>query len=174
MSNEIERLFLAVVPPTEVVDTISNLPTEPRRGVRYTRRAQWHITIRYLGDSVLNDALQALASFTAPATTVTLGPEVSLLGSRVVMVPAAGLDELAATAAIAFADVGEPQERPPFTGHLTLARLKGAPLRDPSIVEVLGAPIHAQFPAGAISLIKTEPTSDGVLYTPLAQQELTS
>jgi len=166
------RLFLAVEPPPEVIDAVDDLPTRARRGVRYTKKAQWHITIRFLGDSILADALHALAIFEAPATTVTLGPEVSLLGERVVMVPATGLDSLAEAAAEAFAHVGEPQSYPNFNGHLTLARLKGAVLRDPSMVEVLGAPIHEEFEATSLVLYKTESTSDGMAYTAVAERQL--
>jgi len=84
VTDKMTRLFLAVEPPPEVIDAVDDLPTRARRGVRYTKKAQWHITIRFLGDSILADALHALAIFEAPATTVTLGPEVSLLGERVV------------------------------------------------------------------------------------------
>lgn len=167
----IERMYLAVRPPPEVIDIVSDLPTKPLRGVRYTRRDQWHITLRFLGDVERNDALAALAQLHAPTATATLGPSVQLLGTRVVMVPASGLDEVATAVGETFADVGEPNERD-FAGHLTLARLKGRPLRDPSLVSVLDAAISATFFVDTVELWKSELSNDGATHTLVASQEL--
>lgn len=167
----IERMFVAVTLPPEVIDAISDLPTKALRGVRFTKRSQWHITVRYLGDCERHEALAALDSLRAPSTDVTLGPEVALLGTRVVMLPANGLDQVAASVATAFEGIGEPAEYN-FSGHLTLARLKGAPLRDPSKVSVLGAPLSASFHVDTIDLIKTELTPEGSTYTVVATQDL--
>lgn len=164
-------MYVAVRPPPEVIDTISDLPTKPLRGVRFTRRDQWHITLRFLGDVERNDALGALAKLSAPQATVTLGPDVRLLGARVVVVPAAGLDHVAAAVAECFADIGEPRDRE-FAGHLTLARLKGQPLREPALVSVLGAPIQATFAADTVELWKSELSNDGATHTLVASQEL--
>lgn len=167
----VERMYLAVRPPPEVVDIISDLPTVALRGVRYTRRDQWHITMRFLGDVERNDALGALAGLQAPTATVTLGPEVQLLGTRVVIVPADGLDQVARAVNESFAEIGEPNTRE-FAGHLTLARLKGQPLRDPSVVSVLGAQISATFSVETVELWKSEVTQDGATHTLVASQEL--
>ena len=167
----IERMFLSVTPPPEVVDAISDLPTKALRGVRFTRRNQWHISLRFLGDVERHLALEALESLAAPVPTVTLGPEVSLLGNRVVILPADGLDDLAAVVAERFADVGEPVERD-FVGHLTLARLKGRPLRDPSLVSVLGSPLSVTFQPETLDLWKSTVTNDGATHTLVASQDL--
>jgi len=168
----IERMFLAVTPPAEVIEAVADLPTRALRGVRYTKQSQWHITVRFLGETDRNTALAALETLTAPSTHVTLGPEVTLLGERVVMIPAQGLDEVARIVAQDFADVGEPSDRA-FAGHLTLARLKGRPLRDPSLVSVLGESISATFPVDTIELWKTELSPGGAEYTLVATQDLT-
>ena len=168
----IERMFLAISPPPEVIDVVSDLPTRALRGVRYTKRKQWHITMRFLGDCQRHEALNALADLQAPAADVTLGPQVTLLGSRIVMLPAAGLDATAAAVDQAFATVGEDQDRS-FVGHLTLARLKGRPLRDPSMVSVLDAPLSATWHADTIDLWKSEVTQDGARHTLVATQDLT-
>lgn len=167
----IERMYLAVRPPPEVIDIVSDLPTQPLRGVRYTRRDQWHITLRFLGDVERNDALAALAELQAPTATATLGPSVQLLGTRVIMIPATGLDDVADAVADTFDGVGEPNDRD-FAGHLTLARLKGRPLRDPSLVSVLDAPISATFFVDTVELWKSELSNDGATHTLVASQEL--
>ena len=167
----IERMFLAITPPPEVIDAIADLPTKPLRGVRYTKRKQWHITLRFLGDCERHEALGALAGFEGTGTTVTLGPEVGLLGTRVVVVPADGLDALAEQVDTAFGHVGEPTDRE-FSGHLTIARLKGRPLKDPTLVSVLGAPISTTWPVDTIDLWKSEVTQDGAVHTLVATQTL--
>lgn len=169
----IERMFVAITPPPEVIDVLSDLPTKPQRGVKFTRRSQWHITLRFLGSCERAVAINALADLETRARSglVTLGPSVTLLGERIVIVPAVGAEELAAQAAAAFAGVG--QEAPhDFIGHLTLARLKGAPLRDPDSVSVLGAPCSATFEYTTIDLYKVDLKPDGAEYTLVAQAEL--
>ena len=167
----IERMFLAITPPDEVIDAISDLPTRALRGVSFTRRKQWHVTMRFLGEADRDRALGALEALAAPAADVTLGPEVTLLGDRIVMLPAAGLEDVAAAVSETFAGIGDAPARE-FAGHLTLARLKGRPLRDPSMVSVLGAPISATWHAETIDLWKSEVTAEGTEYTLVATQNL--
>lgn len=167
----IERMFLAVTPPPEVIGLISDLPTEPLRGVRYTRRKQWHVSLRFLGDVERDDALEAFAGFGAPAATITLGDQVELLGTRIVIVPVQGLDATAEAIDASFHHLGEPREHA-YQAHLTLARLKGRPLRDPSLVSVLGAPISATFQVDEVGLWKSEITDEGAVHTLVATQEL--
>jgi len=167
----IERMFLAVTPPPDVIDAISELPTKALRGVRYTRRKQWHISLRFLGDVERHEALEAFEQVSAPAATVTLGPSVELLGTRVVIVPADGLDGIVAAVDEHFGAIGEPREHD-YQGHLTLARLKGRPLRDPSLVSVLGAPLSMRFEVDEIALWKSEMTDTGADHTLVATQEL--
>jgi len=168
----IERMFVAVTPPPEIVDIVSDLPTRALRGVRYTKRSQWHITLRYLGDCERHEALKALDQLSGAAVTVELGPAVTLLGSRVVIVPARGLDEIAQTVDALFDSVGETTDRE-FVGHLTLARLKGRPLRDPSLVSVIGEPVSASFACDSLDLWKTELGESGTTHTLVATQTLT-
>ena len=167
----IERMFLAVSPPPEIIDIISDLPTKALRGVRYTKRKQWHVTMRFLGDCERHHALGALEALQAPAASVNLGPDVSLLGNRVVIIPATGLEATAAAVDLAYDGIGEPTDRE-FLGHITLARLKGRPLRDPSMVSVLGAPISATWHVDTIDLWKSEVTPEGAVHTLVATQNL--
>ena len=167
----IERMFLAVTPPPEVIDLVSDLPTEPLRGVRYTRRKQWHISLRFLGDVNRQAALDAFAAFEAPQVTINLGDQVELLGTRVVILPVQGLDGTAAAIDASFEHLGEPRDHD-FSAHLTIARLKGRPLRDPSLVSFLGAPLSATFTVREIGLWKSEINDEGAEHTLVATQEL--
>lgn len=136
------RLFVAVRPPAEVVDALRALPRPPRRGLRWTSPSQWHVTLRFLGE-VDDPAGVASAVATVPHRTragrpvAQLGSETAwFAGRRVLQVPVAGLDDLAAGVAGATASFG-PEGGPAFTGHLTLARAHGS---EPGPAEVAGAP----------------------------------
>ena len=46
------RLFVAVVPPDDVLEAVAALPRPQEPGVRWTRPDTWHVTLRFLGDRV--------------------------------------------------------------------------------------------------------------------------
>jgi 2'-5' RNA ligase len=118
------RLFVAVVPPDDVLEQVAALPRPEREGLRWTGREQWHVTLRFLGrvDDVAAVAA-ALDETALPVAAAVLGPAVGRFGHRILHVPVAGLDALAATVVTATAGIGQPPEDRPFAGHLTLARV---------------------------------------------------
>ncbi|HVM01677.1 MAG TPA: 2'-5' RNA ligase family protein, partial [Acidimicrobiales bacterium] len=126
------RLFVAVWPPEEVVGAVASAVAalsaahpEQARALRWTGPEQWHVTLRFLGDAGLDEAARAFRAVAAPArpgpATAVLGPATGRFGRRVLHLPVAGLDDLAAAVVAATAGVGEPPEDRPFAGHLTLA-----------------------------------------------------
>jgi 2'-5' RNA ligase len=131
------RLFVGVWPPEDVLDAIAALPQVG--ATRWTRREQWHVTLHFIGDvdspDVWVERVQEVASRFAPRT-VTLGPATKILGKDVLMIPASGLDDVAA----AFSD-----EK--FRGHLTLARRASR--------DLAGEPFNASFAAREIALIRS-------------------
>jgi RNA 2',3'-cyclic 3'-phosphodiesterase len=112
-----------------VVAAVAGLERPDLPAVRWTRQEAWHVTLRFLGGVAPDDvpavaaALGALRS-QAPAVA-ELGPVTRRLGRSVLVLPVAGLDEVAAAvdAALAAAAVG--REERPFRGHLTVARARG-------------------------------------------------
>ncbi|HSL56757.1 MAG TPA: RNA 2',3'-cyclic phosphodiesterase [Acidimicrobiales bacterium] len=163
------RLFVAVTPPPEVLDAIATLPRPDEPGVRWVPREQWHVTLRFLGDAdpdavaaALDGALGDGADRVPHATGARceLGPVVSRLGRSVVCVPASGLDELARVVTTATAHLGTPPDPRPFTGHLTLARL-----RQRAACGVTGAPFRASFDVRDVDLVESRLGSDGATHT---------
>jgi 2'-5' RNA ligase len=144
--TDVSRLFVGVWPPEEVLDVVEGLRREGR--ARWTRREQWHVTLRFLGEAEPAAAIAALATLRASAAGAVLGPTVRRLGRGVVQVPVAGLDDLAAAVTAATAGIGVEPERRPFRGHLTLARVDG---KVPP--GVLGQPITARFPVDEVCLV---------------------
>lgn len=125
------RLFVAVYPPPWVAERLAEaLRPVPRRGVRWADPAQWHATLRFLGDvedvTGVERALDAVPPEVADrcpgAVEARLGPATGWLpGGAVLQVPVAGLDVLAAAVDAAVAPWVGPADHP-FLGHLTVGR----------------------------------------------------
>lgn len=161
------RLFVAVDPPDELrrrlVDTLPR-PAEP--GVRWVPPAQWHVTLRFLGDTPEDEALAALEGLRSDAATATVGPRVSRLGRNVVCLPVRGLDELARAVTDATAGVGEPPDHP-FRGHLTLGRLGRRPA-----CGVTGAAFSDTFAVDRVRLYRSTLRPEGAVHELLAEVPL--
>jgi 2'-5' RNA ligase len=153
------RLFVAVWPPEEVLDLVGALPRAVVPGVRWTTRDQWHVTLRFLGEAEVDDAVAALDRLEAAATEAVLGPQVGRLGTRVLVVPVAGLEDVAAAVTAVTADVGEPPEARRFHGHLTLARLRGAPACGLTDRVVTG-----RWPVRSVALVQSRLHPHGARY----------
>ncbi len=117
------RLFVAVWPPDDVLDAVESLPRAAEAGVRWTERRHWHITLRFLGDAEIVDAIAALSIVEAAPSEVVLGPQVTHLGRNVVCIPGRGLDDVSAEVRNVTAHIGEAPDQHPFSAHITLARL---------------------------------------------------
>ena len=124
------RLFVAVWPPDDVMAALAALPRPSLPGVRWTAPQRLHVTMRFLGEADESAVTAALASGHFPAARVRLGPQVEPLGRGVLVVPARGLEELAAGVAAATRRLGDPPPDRPFAGHVTVARYKGDPPPD--------------------------------------------
>jgi 2'-5' RNA ligase len=161
------RLFVAVWPTAGVLDAIEELPRPDEAGVRWTRRDQWHVTLRFLGESQVEPAAEALATVAWSAVApvrVELGPAVSRLGRNVICLPAAGLEALSGTVVAATASIGEPPDPRPFSGHLTLARLgrRGA-------CRLAGHRFAGSFVVDEVTLVESRGGRGGPTYSMVAR-----
>ncbi len=156
------RLFLAVWPPRPVVEQLRCLPRPDEVGVRWVRPDDWHLTLRFLGRADPDDVRAALTGFEFGATEVALGPAVGRLGRSAVSLPATGLDELATEIVERTADVGVAPDPRPFTGHLTLARVKRG-----ATCGLVGTPFEASFVASQVVLAESVSHDGGVHYRAL-------
>ena len=145
------RLFVAVWPPAPVVVHLASLPRPSAPGVSWTKSERLHITLRFLGDCDADEAAEALQAGAHPRANVTLGPAPERLGRGVLMLPAAGIDELADSVIETTRYIGDPPPDHPFVGHLTVARFrKRQPVTDwPRFGEA--------FEVTEISLVETAP-----------------
>src|SRR2546421_5205342 len=92
------RLFVAVWPPAAVLEQIAALPRADEGGLRWTTPDQWHVTLRFFGSVPASEpVVEAMAGADLPAGVVAVaGPTVGRFGSRVLHIPVAGLESLAA------------------------------------------------------------------------------
>jgi len=159
------RLFLAVWPDAATASVLESLPRPSCPGVRWTDSAHWHITLRFLGDA--SDADECLSAMDGlvmpPAPLVLLGPRTFLLNPTVLVLPATGLDALAA--AVRALPVGvspgawDPADPRPFRGHLTLAR--GRRPGDLAGAAPAGRALEAGFIPAQVALVSSEREPQG-------------
>ena len=158
------RLFIAVWPSAEIVADLRGLPRKDRRGIRWVKPENWHITLRFMGEADPDEVAGRLDRAALDATEVRFGPGIDVLQERAIILPAHGLDRLGAAVADATSDIGSDPPRKRFLGHLTLARMK----QPPSIPDVIGARFEAVQFVNEIALVASKLTPDGAAYETLA------
>jgi 2'-5' RNA ligase len=154
------RLFLALWPPDHVVEALSALHRKEQRGARFVPPENWHVTLRFLGESNPSEVLEAMSSVPLSAGRASLGPAVDVLSGRSLVVPVSGLDELAAVVVTATRDIGDAPPTRRFFGHVTIARLK----RDAAMPRALGTPVSSAWEADEVALVQSRLHPDGVRY----------
>ena len=126
--------------------------------VRWTLPEAWHVTLRFLGGvapavvPVVAGALGALRS--CPPVVAELGPATRRLGRAVLVLPVAGLGEVAAAVdgALVAAGVGIGPDDRPFRGHLTVARSRG---RASLPAGLSGTPLAARWVVDEVTLVES-------------------
>lgn len=188
------RLFIAVAIPQEVKAKIEAAQSELRRaltgpGVRWTRREQFHLTLKFLGDvdaarvQPLEEAIRAACRGFGPlhmrAERVGFFPD-----SRPPRVVWAGvrdetdqLPRLQQAVDDATRDFTTEPTEERFTGHITLARIKA--IRRPE-ADALGKAaagmaerLFGQWPACEVELMRSVLSPQGARHTSLATIALT-
>jgi 2'-5' RNA ligase len=160
-------MFIAVWPTAAVVSLLDGMqrPTDP--GLRWTSGDQWHVTLRFLGAvgeeerDRLTSAFHGLDLGAVTPVEAVLGPATRRFGDRVLYVPVAGLDALAAAVVGATMDIGEPPEDRTFRGHVTLARARGRGL---DLRPLAGRSLSARWNVDELSLVVSHTRPDGARY----------
>jgi 2'-5' RNA ligase len=185
------RLFVAAWPPEDVIDLVAGLPRPELAVLRWRTRAQWHVTLRFLGevkDVDVDAVAEALrdVSGTGPAVA-SLGPATAWFpGRRVLQVPVGGLDALARRVEQAISRVGHliPRSRETareaareadavFRGHLTIARVRGrGRLPSAAADQLSGISLDAEWQVDAISLVASRTGAGGSSYSDIAVFDL--
>lgn len=163
------RLFVAVELGGDAIERVRSLPRPSVPGVRWTAEPTWHVTLRFLGELPAADPVESAldAVDLGPVLHARLGPRTRRLNPNVLVVPATGVDDLAARVRTATAECGEPLGPKPFDAHLTLARRRRRGARLPT-----GEPIDAPFPVDEVVLFSSTLSRDGPTHEALRRWPL--
>ncbi len=174
------RAFIAVELPGPVKDALGEIIRElagrvPRGAVRWVRPEQMHLTLRFLGDTAV-DQLPAIQSVMDSVTSGHSPFIMHLNGTgcfpnarrpRVIWVGLAGdesrLHALKTALDEQLASLGLPPEDKPFRAHLTLGRVKDE--REVLGVEWAADVPSLDMPVTAIHLIESQLRPSGPIYT---------
>lgn len=156
------RLFVAAWPDAATIERLGTLHRRDEPGVRRVPDRNLHVTLRFLGEAEPETAIALLTAAELPDAAVTIGPVVERLGDRQIVVPVDGADRLAAEVRTATATIGVADRRR-FRGHVTVARTKPG-----AASELPGTSITGGFTIDSVSLVASELTPDGAVYSTLA------
>ena len=167
------RCFVAAWPTQEVIEALANLPRPSLRGLRWSGKDQWHVTLRFFGEVDGTDVEAATAALGQAASSLPSrldaegGPSTRFLGPGLVIWPVEGLDAAAHAVERATASIGKPPADRRFFGHMTLARAqRGSDLRH---ARHLLAPLAITWPVSSLTLVRSELHPDGARYDVLEQ-----
>ena len=180
------RLFIAIALPEPVKQAIERTQNElrtelPAKSVRWTRREQFHLTMRFLGSvdvqdvDRLNEAVRraCAGSGVLQLRAAGIGVFPGVRRPRVVWAGVddrggrlAGLQRSIEAATATFTDE-PPQEK--FSGHITLARCRDINRTEASrlatIVDNLANRSFGEWSANAVEIIRSETLPGGSRYT---------
>jgi 2'-5' RNA ligase len=184
--SQLGRAFVAVVPPEHVLDAIEArvAPLRAAHGeLRWSRREQWHLTLRFLGpvpdaDAVVRALVEELASVPRPGGVHLVGAGAFPTASRASVVwlgirdGADALTRLAEAVEWASVAAGFAPDARDFTPHLTVAR---APRRRDvvAVVTALGDdPVGPPWPVDDVVLVASDTRPSGAVYSEIARVPL--
>ncbi len=178
------RAFIAIPLPDEIKATL--LATIERlkgktRGMKWVRSDALHVTLKFLGDipedlvgelsRELDGCIREYPVFTLSLSG--LGAFPGLKRPRVVWAGLGGemkeLSALARSVEAACARCGLPEEKRPFSAHITLGRLKA-----PTVLDLDNSSLTGKFAVSEVLLIRSELLPGGPRYTVLHRSSLES
>src|SRR6266704_284562 len=187
------RLFVAIRVPDAIKNSLQKVQTElqgvvPEGSVRWTLRDQIHLTLRFFGNAtnedldelkkVMQNACEGIAVFRLQAYGLGVFPEKRF--PRVIW--AAVRDDQNQLGAsqqkicAATAQFGEKPDDTPFSGHLTLGRVKEIRSHDPDALRrfVAGEATrpYGEWPVDEVELLRSELGSAGAKHSVIATYSL--
>jgi 2'-5' RNA ligase len=180
------RLFVAVVPPIEVVEDLNEF-VAPRRehpddDIRWSAGEHWHLTLAFLGEvpdwksDELSERLEAVAKRQTPFPLSLKGagafpgvPEARVLYTGV-RDETEALKQLSKTTRAAANKAGIEVDGRKFVPHLTLARLR-RPIDVTRWVRVFDTYSGPEWTAGSLQLIESHLGTGSAAYATVGEWE---
>jgi 2'-5' RNA ligase len=174
----VTRAFVAIVPPEAVLDAVAaRTSTVSLPDARFAPRAQWHVTVQFLGNHVDIDAVSAaLEGLRATPAEVQLGGAgpvggtkqrgtVFALGVR----PWEWLNDLVDAVGERLAPLGHEPENRRYLPHLTLARCKRRTDMREAAAAVGPEPVGEPWLVDRVVLFESETRREGAVHTKVAE-----
>jgi len=178
------RTFIAIEIPDNIRQQIVALQTELKTlggKITWVRPENLHLTLKFLGDTdediietiieKLSDIISGFAEFEITSKGVGVFP--NWKRARIIWLGTSGADEilkkLVQQINQQLIDFGFEPEKRPFSGHLTLGRVRDSRGLEPVLkrIEQTDCFEAGKFLATDILFIKSVLTSQGPIYTPL-------
>lgn len=174
------RAFVAVRLPGKIADELENFLADlrPLANIRWVRREQFHITLKFLGEleqkviAQVKDALESIKYF-SPFTVelAHIGAFPNLSSPRVLWLAGEkGSNELGRLARkvddLLYEEAELEREHKKFQAHMTLARLKDSYLPE-ELVRKLGEVPFFSFECSELFLMRSQLTPKGPIYSQL-------
>lgn len=183
------RLFIAVQIPAEVRRGLAEVEREltaSEADVKWIPEGNFHVTLKFLGyveqtrvDAVsgaLQSAVEGLAPFDVELAGVGAFPRISSPSVVWVGVSSGGeeLKSLAERVESALEGIGFTREERPFSGHITLGRVKSPRNRDRlrDLIGELRERKVGSFKVESVSLMRSDLRPTGPIYTRIAEAEM--
>lgn len=176
------RLFVAISPPSEVIDALGDLQTGVR-GARWLPDENFHLTLAFIGEvdrHGLEEAASTLAGVAAPAFDLKLSgcgyfgdrkPRALWAGAA----PTAALSHLQSKVDVALRRAGLFEEKRKFTPHVTLAYLHGVAKDEAELYcAVNGLFAAGPFPVDEFHLYESHLGSEAAHYEVVESYSLSS
>lgn len=181
MTESVRAFFAVRVPATRTVENVLDALRGMGRALKCVDAGQLHITLKFLGDTKLEqlDPIAAIAGLICagerPFEFQVRGLGAFPHAGRPTVVWAGvrggeGLVRLATQLETSLVPLGFPAEGRPFKPHLTLARVKARPPTE--LAGLLGNNADTEYDpvrVDAIELFRSDPGSDGPVYSSLAR-----
>jgi RNA 2',3'-cyclic 3'-phosphodiesterase len=175
------RIFVAVWPDDSVIKLLSAVDFGQTGDLRIVPPEHWHVTLRFLGDveealvpTIIESLRDTIGVGHGPLHCV-VGPATTWFSrGRVLVLPVAGLDEVAQAVRTATSNVVPPATsgEPPFNGHITLARPRSR--LDQSVRnDLTGIRLRATFDVDYLDLVRSELSNEGPAYRTLERVSIT-
>ena len=134
--------------------------------IKWIQPKQWHITMQFFDSVNLDELCDRFARIEAQQATGVLGPRVTQLGHRNLVVPVRGLSLVADHVRKSTGQLA-PKDQLPFSGHITLGRTGRT-----SVPEILGADVRGSFRVERLLLIESVIGSTGAIHTVIDSRSL--
>ncbi|MEO1060015.1 MAG: 2'-5' RNA ligase family protein [Actinomycetota bacterium] len=161
------RCFVSLRPPSHVVEAVAAECRGEQRGLRWSRPADHHVTLRFFADVDPGQLIEAVGAVEHEPVDVRGGPALLEIFEGVVALPITGADPLAGSVLDATGHLASFER--PFRGHLTVGRLAA-----PAVGTFVPRPCVVAWRAESLLVVESRPVAGRHDHITLAELPLST